>query len=226
VFAEFETNLRRERQPEGIDKAKAAGVYRRRPASIGQVTFASQYGGRKTNRPTRSAWNERTIGEIKTIDVISSIRCNTVAKRDIRMGRRSHTSREPIKAPPMIARQWAPTPGPAGRSALNGLAGRATDALKSRSSFSPNLILERNRCQQHRRRPASGARRPLAIPASPPPTDWTACQQCPQLRVYCCIAASEVMGQQRPSPNSSIRSPHRRRPAASAAPSVRAPWRS
>ena len=34
VFAEFETNLRRERQLEGIVKAKAAGVYKGRPASI------------------------------------------------------------------------------------------------------------------------------------------------------------------------------------------------
>ena len=34
VFAEFETNLRRERQLEGIAKAKAAGVYRGRPPSI------------------------------------------------------------------------------------------------------------------------------------------------------------------------------------------------
>jgi DNA invertase Pin-like site-specific DNA recombinase len=34
VFAEFETNLRRERQLEGIAKAKAAGVYQGRPASI------------------------------------------------------------------------------------------------------------------------------------------------------------------------------------------------
>lgn len=34
VFAEFETNLRRERQMEGIAKAKAAGVYRRRKQSI------------------------------------------------------------------------------------------------------------------------------------------------------------------------------------------------
>src|SRR5258707_9986030 len=33
-FAEFETNLRKERQLEGIAKAKAAGVYRGRPASI------------------------------------------------------------------------------------------------------------------------------------------------------------------------------------------------
>jgi Resolvase, N terminal domain len=34
VFAEFETNLRRERQAEGIAKAKAAGVYKGRLASI------------------------------------------------------------------------------------------------------------------------------------------------------------------------------------------------
>jgi DNA invertase Pin-like site-specific DNA recombinase len=34
VFAEFETNLRRERQAEGIAKAKAAGVYKGRPSTI------------------------------------------------------------------------------------------------------------------------------------------------------------------------------------------------
>jgi DNA invertase Pin-like site-specific DNA recombinase len=34
VFAEFETNLRPERQLEGIAKAKAAGVYKGRPPSI------------------------------------------------------------------------------------------------------------------------------------------------------------------------------------------------
>jgi DNA invertase Pin-like site-specific DNA recombinase len=34
VFGEFETNLRRERQMEGIAKAKAAGVYLGRPKSI------------------------------------------------------------------------------------------------------------------------------------------------------------------------------------------------
>src|SRR4051812_9560042 len=34
VFAEFETNLRRERQMEGIAKAKARGVYQGRKASI------------------------------------------------------------------------------------------------------------------------------------------------------------------------------------------------
>src|SRR6266571_4489897 len=34
VFAEFETNLRRERQLEGIARAKAAGAYKGRKASI------------------------------------------------------------------------------------------------------------------------------------------------------------------------------------------------
>ncbi|MDR6870119.1 DNA invertase Pin-like site-specific DNA recombinase [Bosea sp. BE125] len=34
VFAEFENNLRRERQAEGIAKAKAAGVYRGRKPSV------------------------------------------------------------------------------------------------------------------------------------------------------------------------------------------------
>ncbi len=34
VFAEFETNLRRERQAEGITAAKAKGVYKGRPPKI------------------------------------------------------------------------------------------------------------------------------------------------------------------------------------------------
>jgi DNA invertase Pin-like site-specific DNA recombinase len=34
VFAEFDTNIRKERQLAGIAKAKAAGVYKGRPASI------------------------------------------------------------------------------------------------------------------------------------------------------------------------------------------------
>jgi len=39
VFAEFETNLRKERQLEGIAKAKAAGVYkgRKRKAPVDEV---------------------------------------------------------------------------------------------------------------------------------------------------------------------------------------------
>ena len=34
VFAQFETAIRRERQREGIEKAKAAGVYKGRPPSV------------------------------------------------------------------------------------------------------------------------------------------------------------------------------------------------
>jgi hypothetical protein len=40
VFAEFETNLRRERQLEGIAKAKVAGVYKGRPASMCRSIFS------------------------------------------------------------------------------------------------------------------------------------------------------------------------------------------
>jgi DNA invertase Pin-like site-specific DNA recombinase len=40
VFAEFETNLRRERQLEGIAKAKAAGVYKGRKPSIDRDAVA------------------------------------------------------------------------------------------------------------------------------------------------------------------------------------------
>lgn len=39
AFAEFETNLRRERQMEGIAKAKAEGRYRGRPKSVDTVTI-------------------------------------------------------------------------------------------------------------------------------------------------------------------------------------------
>jgi DNA invertase Pin-like site-specific DNA recombinase len=40
VFAEFETNLRRERQMEGIAAAKERGVYKGRPASIDAAKVA------------------------------------------------------------------------------------------------------------------------------------------------------------------------------------------
>lgn len=43
VFAEFETNLRRERQLEGIAKAKAAGVYRGRRPSIDPAEVTRLY---------------------------------------------------------------------------------------------------------------------------------------------------------------------------------------
>jgi DNA invertase Pin-like site-specific DNA recombinase len=48
VFAEFETNLRRERQVEGIVRAKANGIYagKGRPASID----AAQVRGMKAQR--------------------------------------------------------------------------------------------------------------------------------------------------------------------------------
>lgn len=41
VFAEFETNLRKERQREGIAQAKAKGVYKGRPPSIKAAEIAS-----------------------------------------------------------------------------------------------------------------------------------------------------------------------------------------
>ena len=40
VFAEFETNLRRERQLEGIKAAKERGVYKGRPATIDAAVIA------------------------------------------------------------------------------------------------------------------------------------------------------------------------------------------
>jgi DNA invertase Pin-like site-specific DNA recombinase len=45
VFAEFETNLRRERQMEGIAKAKVAGVYKGRPAKIDRAGIANARAG-------------------------------------------------------------------------------------------------------------------------------------------------------------------------------------
>jgi DNA invertase Pin-like site-specific DNA recombinase len=46
VFAEFETNLRKDRQAAGIAKAKAAGIYKGRPVSIdvGKVWELKQKG--------------------------------------------------------------------------------------------------------------------------------------------------------------------------------------
>ena len=45
VFAEFETNLRRERQLEGIAAAKSKGVYKGRPASIDPAQVAKLKAG-------------------------------------------------------------------------------------------------------------------------------------------------------------------------------------
>jgi DNA invertase Pin-like site-specific DNA recombinase len=44
VFAEFETNLRRERQLEGIAKAKAAGVYKGRPVTFDRARILALRG--------------------------------------------------------------------------------------------------------------------------------------------------------------------------------------
>ena len=43
VFAEFETSLRRERQAEGIAKAKAAGIYKGRKRSVDRAEVARQH---------------------------------------------------------------------------------------------------------------------------------------------------------------------------------------
>jgi DNA invertase Pin-like site-specific DNA recombinase len=53
VFAEFETNLRRERQLEGIAKAKVKGVYKGRKASIDPARvkqLKSMASGRRRSR--------------------------------------------------------------------------------------------------------------------------------------------------------------------------------
>jgi hypothetical protein len=59
VFAKFETNLRRERQLEGIAKAKAAGVYRGRSAPIDapqvRAMKAQRFGPRRSRRLSTSA---------------------------------------------------------------------------------------------------------------------------------------------------------------------------
>tara|TARA_R110000850_G_scaffold233932_1_gene358765 strand:+ start:147 stop:707 length:561 start_codon:yes stop_codon:yes gene_type:complete len=44
AFAEFETNLRRERQIEGIAKAKAEGRYRGRPATVDKAAIRRLHG--------------------------------------------------------------------------------------------------------------------------------------------------------------------------------------
>ena len=43
VFAEFETNLRKERQTEGIQAAKANGVYKGRPATLDHAAIRAMH---------------------------------------------------------------------------------------------------------------------------------------------------------------------------------------
>ena len=54
VFAEFETNLRRERQLEGINAAKARGVYKGRKPSC--VTFSPPRPGSAVNKVIDRPW--------------------------------------------------------------------------------------------------------------------------------------------------------------------------
>jgi DNA invertase Pin-like site-specific DNA recombinase len=58
VFAEFETNLRRERQLEGIAKAKAAGVYKGLPPWI-DVTKVRQL--KAQAGPSAPRWYRRPL---------------------------------------------------------------------------------------------------------------------------------------------------------------------
>lgn len=53
VFAEFETNLRQERQAEGIKAAKRRGVYRGRPAKIDMIAVQARLAA--GHSPTRIA---------------------------------------------------------------------------------------------------------------------------------------------------------------------------
>ena len=53
VFAEFETNLRRERQADGIAAAKSKGIYKGRPQSIDQYKIREHL--LEGKRPTQIA---------------------------------------------------------------------------------------------------------------------------------------------------------------------------
>ena len=73
VFAEFETNLRRERQMEGIAKAKAAGVYKGRKPTIereaieavreqgfGATAIAKRLGIGRASLASTASWRAET----------------------------------------------------------------------------------------------------------------------------------------------------------------------
>jgi hypothetical protein len=57
VFAEFETNLRKGRQLEGIAKAKANGVYKGRRVSIDAATVREMKGRGRPHRYRQGAWH-------------------------------------------------------------------------------------------------------------------------------------------------------------------------
>ena len=73
VFAEFETNLRKERQAEGIAAAKARGVYKGRQKSMPQL-FASS--------ATRKSWVLPRLRDGSALAAPASIAC---------LGRRRHS---------------------------------------------------------------------------------------------------------------------------------------
>ena len=66
VFAEFETNLRKERQLEGIAKAKAAGIYKGRVPSVDTARVRQlQAEGPQADRHRRQARHRPGIGPIE-----------------------------------------------------------------------------------------------------------------------------------------------------------------
>lgn len=71
AFAEFETNLRRERQMEGIAKAKAEGRYRGRPVTVnkGAIRSLSTEGVKPTDIARRLGVARSTVYEALKSDV-------------------------------------------------------------------------------------------------------------------------------------------------------------
>jgi DNA invertase Pin-like site-specific DNA recombinase len=64
AFAEFENDLRRERQRDGIEKAKVAGVYKGRPPMIdvqGRTQPSEQRAGRHHNRKHAEDWSSERL---------------------------------------------------------------------------------------------------------------------------------------------------------------------
>ena len=95
VFAEFETNLRRERQAEGIAAAKNKGIYKGRPPSINQDKIKQHLleGKRPTQIAKELEISRGTIYKIKQLiawesrvkshnTIMSLLNCsrNTIAK--------------------------------------------------------------------------------------------------------------------------------------------------
>ena len=70
VFAEFETNLRRERQMEGIAKAKARGVYKGRKPSVdaAKVRRLQSEGRRPTEIAAEMGISRSTVWRVLTAD--------------------------------------------------------------------------------------------------------------------------------------------------------------